>query len=357
MWTRTMRGRVSLAALAAALAVLTFGCGNQSGSGSGGGSAPANTTAREAGSGSVLNGAGATFPAPLYQQWFAEYKQAKGVQINYQPIGSGGGIKNITAKSVDFGASDAPMSDAELKAAPGILHVPTVAGAVCVAYNVPGAPPDLKLSGAAIAAMFLGKITSWNDPLIAALNPGVTLPATKLTPFHRSDGSGTTNIFTTYLSAVSPQWKAGVGAGKSVKWPLGLGGKGNPGVAALIKQNAGGVGYVELAYAAQNKIPVAAVQNLKGSFITPSVASTTAAVAGVSLPPDFRAVPVNTTAAQGYPITGFTFLLVYPDAKPAVKDFLTWAMTTGQKDAPGLDYAPLPDAVQKKAVAEIAGIK
>lgn len=333
------------------LGLIGLGCGQNASNN--GGATPAGGT----GSANILNGAGATFPAPLYQQWFAEYKQKTGVQINYQPIGSGGGIKNITAKSVDFGASDAPMSDEEIKGAPGILHVPTVAGAVVLGYNVPGAPAGLKLNGPVIANIFLGKITHWNDPQIAALNPGVTLPALTVAPFHRSDGSGTTNIFTTYLSAVSSDWKSGPGAGKSVKWPNGLGGKGNPGVAQLVSQNSGGIGYIELAYAVQNKIPYAQVQNAKGNFITPSVASTTAAVGAVVVPADFRVVPVNTADPQGYPITGFTFLLVYPDAKPAVKDFLTWAMTTGQGDAAKLYYAPLPAAVQKKALAEVNTIK
>jgi phosphate transport system substrate-binding protein len=355
MQTRTTRRGVRLTALATALGLLI--CCNDSSGSSTGGSTTVPTTSSSGGGGSELNGAGATFPAPLYQQWFTEYKQAKGIQINYQPIGSSGGIKSITVKSVDFGASDAPVSDDELKAAPSILHVPTVAGAVCVAYNVPGAPPNLKLNGDVIANMFLGKITAWNDPAIVKLNPGVTLPATKLTPFHREDGSGTTNIFTTYLSAVSPSWKRSVGAGKSVKWPVGLGPKGSTGFAQIIQQNAGGVGYIELAYAVKNKIPFASVQNSSGNFITPSVESTTAAVGGVTMPADFRIVPVNTTAPQGYPITGFTFLLVYPDAKPAVKDFLIWAMTTGQKDAPALLYAPLPDAVQKQALAEVATIQ
>ncbi len=342
--------RAPLWAALVALGLAALGCGQNTTSN------PANPT-NTTGSADILNGAGATFPAPLYQQWFAEYKQKTGVQINYQPIGSGGGIKNITAKSVDFGASDAPMSDAELKAAPGILHVPTVAGAVVLGYNLPGAPAGLKLTGPVIAGIFLGKITHWNDPQIAALNPGVALPALTVAPFHRSDGSGTTNIFTTYLTAVSPDWKSGPGAGKSVKWPNGLGGKGNPGVAQLISQNGGGIGYIELAYAVQNKIPFAQVQNAKGNFITPSVASTTAAVGDVPVPSDFRVVPVNTADPQGYPITGFTFLLVYPDAKPAVKDFLTWAMTTGQGDAAKLLYAPLPPAVQKKALAEVQAIK
>ena len=300
-----------------------------------------------------LTGAGATFPAPLYQKWFAEYAAKTGVQINYQPIGSGGGIKNITAKSVDFGASDAPMSAAELAAAPGILHIPTVAGAVVIAYNVPGIGPGVHFTPAVIADIFLGKITKWDDPQISRLNPGVKFPSTTIYPVHRSDGSGTTNIFTTYLSEVSGDWKGTVGAGKSVKWPKGIGGKGNPGVTAQIKNTDGGIGYVELAYAVTYHVYYGAVRNAKGNFVYPDIKSTVAAADGSTLPRDFRKVIVNTAAAQGYPITGFTFLLVYPNAKPALKSFLTWALTSGQNDAEGLLYAPLPASVQKRALAVV----
>ena len=349
-------GMMTTRALAAAalLGLLGAGCGKQGSDQTTSGGAVPNATAS---GGTGLNGAGATFPEPLYQQWFQEYKNKTGVAINYQPIGSGGGIKNITAKAVDFGASDAPMNDAEMKAAPGILHVPTVAGAVCVAYNVPGVPAHIHLSGDVIAKMFLGRIKTWNDPAIAALNPGKTLPATPISTAHRSDGSGTTNIFTTYLSEVSPDWKQSVGSGKSVKWPNGLGGKGNAGVAQLLQQNQGSVGYVELAYAMTNKIAYADVQNAKGNFIAPSVASATAAAQGVTLPPDFRKVITDTTDPNGYPITGFTFLLVYPDSKPELKKFLQWAMTDGQKDAAALYYAPLPPSVQKRAEAEVNSLK
>ncbi len=305
----------------------------------------------------VLTGAGATFPAPLYQKWFQEYGQQHGVRINYQAIGSGGGIKQITAHAVDFGASDAPMSAAELALAPGIVHIPTVAGAVVVAYNIPGIGPGIHLTGPIVADIFQGKITNWNDPRIAKLSPGTKFPSLAISTFHRSDGSGTTNIFTTYMSQVGGDWQSTVGAGKSVKWPKGLGGKGNPGVAALIKQNDGGIGYIELAYAVQNSISYAAVQNAKGKFIYPSVASTTAAAEGVTLPPDFRKVITNTTAPAGYPITGFTFLLVYRNSSPALKGFLNWMLTTGQRDADGLLYAPLPATVQKRALAAVASIK
>jgi phosphate transport system substrate-binding protein len=304
-----------------------------------------------------LTGAGATFPAPLYQRWFQEFGQQNSVQINYQPIGSGGGIKAITAKSVDFGASDAPMSAQELAAAPGIIHIPTVAGAVCVAYNLPGVQSGLKLTGDVIADIFLSKITRWNDPQITKLNPGVNLPATNIAAFHRSDGSGTTNIFTTYLSEVSSDWKSEVGAGKSVRWTRGLGGKGNPGVAALIKQTEGGVGYIELNYAIKNNIPYATVKNAAGKFIAPTVESTTQAAQGATLPADFRKVITNTSDPEGYPITGFTYLLVYPNSKPELKKFLTWALTDGQKEASALYYAPLPANVQKRALAAVAKIQ
>ena len=345
---RTTTCALSAAAL---LALLGAGCGKQStdqGATSGGTTASA---------GAEMNGAGATFPEPLYQKWFQEYKDKTGVAINYQAIGSGGGIKNITAKAVDFGASDAPMNDAEMKAAPGILHVPTVAGAVCVAYNVAGVPAHLHLSGDVIAKIFLGQIKTWNDPAIAALNPGAALPATPISTAHRSDGSGTTNIFTTYLSDISPVWKQAAGSGKSVKWPNGLGGKGNSGVAQLLKQNEGSIGYIELAYAITNKIGYADVENAKGNFIAPSVDSATAAAQGVTLPPDFRKVITNTSDPNGYPITGFTFLLVYPDSKPELKKFLQWAMTDGQKDAAALYYAPLPPSVQKRAQDEVNALK
>ena len=218
-----------------------------------------------------LNAAGATFPAPLYLKWFQEYKNATGVQINYQAIGSGGGIKNITAHAVDFGASDAPMNTAEMAAAPGILHIPTVAGPVCISYNIPGVGPGIRLTGDVVADIFLGKITKWNDPRITGLNPGTKFPGIGIFTAHRSDGSGTTNILTTYLSEVSPAWKSDVGAGKAVHWPVGLGGKGNQGVAQLIKQNEGGIGYIELSYAVTNNISYAALRNAKGKFIYPSV--------------------------------------------------------------------------------------
>jgi len=305
-----------------------------------------------------LTGAGATFPAPLYLKWFQEYKASNGVQINYQAIGSGGGIKAITGHTVDFGASDAPMNADEMRAAPGILHIPTVAGPVCLAYNIPGIGPGLTLSGEVIADIFEGKITKWNDPRIASINKGTNMPGTSIFTAHRSDGSGTTNILTTYLSQVSPSWKSNVGAGKSVHWPVGLGGKGNQGVAQLVKQNDGGIGYIELSYAVTNNITYAAVRNQKGKAIYPTVATTTIAASGVELPADFRKVITNTTAPGGYPITGFTFLLVYKNGtKPAMKKFLEWALTTGQTEAASSYYAPLPANVKARALAAVASIQ
>ncbi|MGO8670552.1 MAG: phosphate ABC transporter substrate-binding protein PstS [Capsulimonadaceae bacterium] len=305
-----------------------------------------------------LNGAGATFPQLLYQKWFQVYHDKFNVDINYQGIGSGGGIKAITAKTVDFGASDAPMNDTELAAAPGIVHIPTVAGAAVIAYNIPGVGPGIHLTGDVIADIFLGKITKWDDPRITSESPGTKFPSIPIATFHRSDGSGTTNIFTTYLSEVSPAWQSTVGAGKAVNWPVGDGGKGNQGVAAYIQQNEGGIGYIELAYAVQNNISYAAVQNARGKFIYPSVKSTTDAAAGSILPADFRKVITNTSAKNGYPITGFTFLLVYQTGtNPELKQFLRWALTDGQSYAAPLYYAPLPKNVQKRALKVVDSLR
>lgn len=305
-----------------------------------------------------LNGAGGSFPAPLYQKWFQEYAKETGVQINYQAVGSGAGIKNITAHAVDFGASDAPMNAAQLAQAPGILHIPSVAGPVCVAYNIPGVGSGIRLTGPVIADIFLGKITRWSDNRITSLNPGTKFPDIAIATAHRSDGSGTTNIFTTYLSQVSPDWASQVGSGTSVHWPVGLGGQRNAGVAQLIKQNDGGIGYIELNYAVTNVIAYAAVRNEKGKFIYPNVETTTLAASGVTVPPDFRKVITNTSAPGGYPITGLTFLLVYRNGtKPEVKNFLNWMLTTGQKDAPGMQYAPLPENLRKRAVEAVATIR
>jgi len=301
----------------------------------------------------TLTGAGATFPYPIYSKWFADYAATRGVRINYQSIGSGGGIRQLSEQTVDFGASDAPMSDAELAKAKGgkVLHFPMVLGAVVVTYNLPGVPQALKLSGAVLADIFLGKISKWNDPRIAALNAGVALPAKDILVVHRSDGSGTSYIFTDYLTAVSRAWAAGPGKGKEVQWPVGLGGKGNEGVAGQVSQIAGSIGYVELAYARQNKLAYAELQNASGAFISPTIAATTEAAAGAAKAlganTDYRISIVNAPGKKAYPIASFTWLLVYermPDAAKArqLAEFLKYALTVGQKSAPSLDYAPLP---------------
>lgn len=311
----------------------------------------------------LINGAGATFPYPIYSKWFDEYaKVDPSVRFNYQSIGSGGGQKQITAQTVDFGASDGPMSDENLAKTPGkILHLPTVAGADVIAYNLPG-NPKLKLNSDAIVNLFLGNITKWNDPKIAALNPGVDLPDLPVIVVHRSDGSGTTFIFTDYLSSISPVWADSVGKGTSVKWPVGIGGKGNEGVAGQVKQLSGAVGYVELIYAKQNKMPYADVKNAAGNFITPSLASVTAALATAKIPDDFRFSMVNAPGDKAYPISGATWLLVYEHQKDAAKgkklvEFLKWALTKGEGMASSLDYASLPESVQQRVLERIKTIK
>ena len=305
----------------------------------------------------IITGAGASFPAPLYQRWAQAYKQATGQQINYQSIGSSGGVKNITARAVDFGASDGPMTASEMQNAPGVLHIPMVAGAVVLAYNVRGVPEHIKLTGPVIADIYLGAITRWNDPRITALNPGVNFPAANIVPAFRSDGSGTTNIFTNYLSQVSPAFRERVGVGKAVKFPKGIGGKGNESVAALVRQTPGAIGYVELAYAENNKLSYADVQNRKGNFIRPTIAATTTAAEAARLPSDFRLIITNTPAAQGYPIVGYTWILVRRDTKPGVKKFLQWALDEGQKMAAPSGYAPLPANVQKRALAVVNSLQ
>ncbi|HEX9104436.1 MAG TPA: phosphate ABC transporter substrate-binding protein PstS [Polyangia bacterium] len=308
----------------------------------------------------LINGAGATFPFPLYSKWFSEYnKLHPDLRFNYQSIGSGGGVKQITEKTVDFGASDAPMGDAELAKAPGVVHVPTVLGAVAVVYN--GAPAGLKLTPAVLADIFLGKITHWNDPKLQAIPGQPKLPDVAITVCHRSDGSGTTAVFTDYLAKISPAWKTTVGAGKAVKWPVGLGGKGNEGVTGSVKSTPGSVGYVELAYANQNKLTMAALQNADGAFVLPSIESTSAAAAGVEMPADFRVSITNAKGKAAYPISSFTYVLIYKEQSDAAKgkaigQFLWWAIHDGQKLAAPLDYAPLPKAVVTKVEQELRGI-
>ena len=309
----------------------------------------------------LINGAGATFPAPLYTKWFAEYHRLHPeLAFNYQAIGSGGGIQQITRGTVDFGASDAPLSDEQIAKIPDVVHVPTVLGAVVVTYNAP--VKSLKLTPEALADIFLGKIAKWNDPALAKLNPGVKLPDTAITVAHRSDGSGTSYGFTDYLSKVSPEWAQQVGKGTSVKWPVGLGGKGNDGVTGLVKQNPGAIGYVELAYANQNKLPLAQLRNRDGHYLLPTLASTSASAAGVAMPPDYRVSITDASGKEAWPIASFTYLLVHrdqPDAKKgeALVRFLWWATHEGQKDAAPLDYAPLPAKVVHMVEQTIKSLK
>jgi phosphate transport system substrate-binding protein len=309
----------------------------------------------------TLNGAGATFPNPMYQKWFSEYHKAHpDIQFNYQSIGSGGGIRQVLAQTVDFGASDGPMTDQQLaEAKTKILHIPTVLGAVVPAYNIPGVNTELKFTPEALAGIFLGKITSWNDPAIAKANPGVNLPNQTIIVVHRSDGSGTTYIFTDYLSKVSSDWANGPGKGTSVKWPVGLGGKGNEGVAGMIRQMQGGIGYIELIYAVQNKIDYGLVRNAAGTFIKASLESVTAAAASAkSMPADFRVSITNAPGKDAYPISSFTWLLIPEKSKDAAKgkilaNFLTWMVDDGQKMTADLTYAPLPENVAEKVKGAI----
>jgi len=311
----------------------------------------------------LINGAGATFPQPIYAKWFDEYaKVDPSVRFNYQGIGSGGGQKQILSETVDFGASDGPMSDANLaKATRTLWHIPTVAGAVVISYNLPG-NPALRLDGPTLAAIYLGEVTKWNDPAIAGQNPGVALPDQDIIVVHRSDGSGTSYIFTDYLSKVSPEWKTKVGKNTAVNWPAGLGGKGNAGVAGQIRQSSGAIGYVELAYARQNGLTFAALKNAAGNYITPSIDSVVAALASATIPDDFRFSMVNAPGENAYPISGVTWLLIYQQQKDPAKGeklvaFLKWAYTDGQKMAASLDYAPLPDSVQARVLARVNEIK
>jgi phosphate transport system substrate-binding protein len=312
----------------------------------------------------TLNGAGATFPNPMYSKWFSEYhKLHPGIQINYQSIGSGGGIRQVIAGTVDFGASDGPMTDDQLKEAKmKILHLPTVLGADVPAYNIPGVNAELKFTPGSLAGIFLGKITKWNDKALTSVNPGVNLPDKDIVVVHRSDGSGTTYIWTDYLSKVSPEWQSQVGKGTSVKWPIGLGGKGNEGVAGLIRQLPGSIGYIELIYALQNNIAYGSVKNSAGNFVKASLDSVTAAAASApKMPPDFRVSITNAPGKEAYPISSFTWLLIPEQSKDAAKgkilaDFLNWMVTDGQKMTAALSYAPLPEGVvqkEKEAIKQV----
>ena len=316
-----------------------------------------------------LTGAGATFPAPIYQKWFSQYQSTGNVQINYQPIGSGGGIKNVTEGVVDFGASDGPMTDEQIKAfkekhgGTGILHFPTVLGAAVPSYNLPAVSAELNFTPEALAGIFLGKITTWNDPEIAKANPGVKLPPDKIVVVHRSDGSGTTYCWTDYLSKVSPEWASKVGKNTSVSWPTGIGAKGSDGVAGALKQQTGSIGYIELTYAVKNHLPYGKVKNKSGNFVKPDLESVTAAAAAAAkaMPDDFRVSIVDAAGPKAYPISTFTWLLIpekIPDAqkKTAIVGFLKWALTTGQGSVEALDYAKLPSQVvskEEKAINQI----
>jgi len=350
----TMRRSGLAACLMAVFTVAACG-GNQSQTPDQGSAAPGSTV--------QINGAGATFPNPIYSKWFSEYnKLHPNIQINYQPIGSGGGIRQLTSQTVFFGASDGPMTDEQLKAAPGpILHFPTVLGAVVPVFNLAGVT-DLNFSGPLLADIYLGKIKKWNAPAIARLNPGVTLPATDIAVAHRSDGSGTTYIWVDYLSKVSPEFKEKVGVNASVNWPVGIGGKGNDGVSGVVSQTPGAIGYVELIFALKNNISYGSVQNAAGDIVKASPESVTKAAAGVSMPDDFRVSITNAPGAGAYPISSFTWLLLYenPSDKAMSKvmvDFITWAIRDGQKFATELGYASLPDAVVMKEMGALGKIK
>ena len=312
-----------------------------------------------------IQGAGATFPNPLYQKWFSQYNAVHpNVKFDYQSIGSGGGIKQISSRTVDFGGTDAPMKDEELKAAQGeILHIPTVLGAVVITYNLQGIDQSLKLTPESIGGIFLGSIKKWNDPIISSSNPGVNLPPNDITVVHRSDGSGTTFVFTDYLSKVSPEWKDKAGAGTAVNWPAGLGAKGNEGVTGQVKQTPNSIGYTELIYAEQNKLPYAFIKNAAGEFIKPSLDSVTAAAASAAsqMPEDFRVSITNAPGRDAYPLSSYTYLLVYKEQQDQAKGrelvaFLRWALHGGQQTAKDLLYAPLPAGVIEKADTKIGSI-
>src|SRR3954452_6888930 len=342
-----------------ALAVAACGSDSKSDTSSSGGSAK---------SGGSIKGAGGTFPQPVYDEWGSRVKDSEGLTVNYQGIGSGGGVAQFTAGTVDFGASDAAMTDDEETAAKKKgepVHVPSVFGAVTVSYNVQGVKKGLKLDGATVADMFLGKVKKWNDPAIAKTNAGTQLPDQDITVCHRSDESGTTKLFTTFLADYSKEWKSGPGVDKTVKWPTGTGAKGNDGVAACVKQNQGAVGYVEQAFALQNNFTTAAVKNKSGNYVEPSLSSISAAGVGLKVPADLRFSAIDSPGANAYPIASATFILVYKDMCKAgksatvaqrVKNWLDYAEGDGQKVAPQLQYGPLPDSLHTQALAKVKGL-
>jgi phosphate transport system substrate-binding protein len=355
----TRRSSVAFAALLAVVLAFASACsGERADSTTPPGASASGDTVR-------LQGAGATFPMPIYQKWLSEYgKVNPKAKIDYQSIGSGGGIQQIQSQTVDFGASDAPMSDDDLKKAPGeLLHIPTVLGAVVITYNLQGVAQPLRFSPDVVADIFLGKIKRWDDARIKADNPGVSLPATDIAVVHRSDGSGTTAVFTDYLAKVSPEWKTKPGAGKSIDWPTGQGGKGNEGVSGQIKQQPNTIGYVELAYAVQTKLPVALIKNKAGNFVEPSLDAVTAAAAEslATTPEDLRVSITDAAGATAYPISSYTYILIYKEQKDAAKgkalvDFLWWALHDGERFAKDLQYAPLPTQIVEKASAKLNAI-
>jgi len=360
---QSVTGTLGLLCLAG-VAALTLAC-SKSGGGEEGALPGEKKTVAEApkGNGS-LTGAGATFPYPLYTKWVSEFtKTQPGLKINYQSIGSGGGVRQITERTVDFGATDAPMSDEQIAKAPGILHIPTCLGAVVLTYNLEGVPSGLKITPEAAAGIFLGIIKDWSDPAIAKENPGTKLPKKSITSVHRSDGSGTTHVFTDWLTAVSPDWKKGPAAGMSVSWPSGLGAKGNEGVTGQVSSTPGAIGYVELVYAVQNKLSYASIKNASGAFVAPTPASITAAGAAAApkLADDLRGTAVNPAGADAYPIAAFTYIVLYAKQTDAAKgkalvDFLSWATHEGQAMAEPLSYAALPLSVVAKVDAKLAQV-
>lgn len=350
------KGVRRLVATAIVSGFVISGCSGGDGSG---GEGQAGGMAEGSGAQVTLTGAGATFPYPIYSRWFSDYSQTHAVRVNYQPVGSGGGIRQMIEGTVDFGASDAPLSEEDLAQIPGTLSIPTVIGSVAVTYNLPDLGQPLRLDGATIAGIFLGEIDHWQDPRLVELNPGVALPDRDIIPVHRSDGSGTSYVFTDYLSSVSPTWSADVGRGNAVSWPTGLGARGNDGVTGQVVQTPGGVGYVEQIYALQNDLPMAEIENSSGQFLAPSIEATTAAAAGLEerIPAnnDFRLSIVNPDGADAYPIASWTYLLISPhmddcNKATALLDLVQWALLDGADDAVELSYAPLTMPIRLRAL-------